>query len=312
MLITSAKIESYLGLSSADAARVFRFAPQAEAYLRRLKGDLWYDAVALVPSPDDPGGGPDAADPVLTLDRPLAGDVSAPVLIAGEATDDVGVIGVEYRWDGGPWRSLPLLDVGVAEDGSDAPPSVRFAHRVWLPQTPDARDLDVRARDLAGNSQTVTVAVRVTSVDSVVGGSSPEIAAEHGEASDPAPAPESAPEAALSSLPYYDLAPPTRVRQLAERAEATLALYYALPHLNLRLDGEGGIVTTIWTDLGEGTKQQSAFAQFDSLDALRRELMTQAHLLVDGDVRVDYAGDESGLLDGVEGYASGGGFLGFI
>ena len=81
-------------------------------------------------------------------------------------------------------------------------------------------------------------------------------------------------------------APAGRVN--AERAEALLALYFALPQLNLALAPGGGVLAVTYTSTASGTVQ-TRFASSDMLDGLRRELLTHAKLLIDGDVRIVYA-----------------------
>ena len=78
-------------------------------------------------------------------------------------------------------------------------------------------------------------------------------------------------------------------------------------------------MSTAWTRDLSGGSVQTRFASPESLDLLRRELLTSAKLLVDGDVRVILATTgsvtgriETAVIDGVDGLAGGSGFLGVI
>ena len=93
-------------------------------------------------------------------------------------------------------------------------------------------------------------------------------------------------------------------RVYAERAEALLALYYALPQLNLKLADGGGVLSVTYTSGASGTVE-TRFASADALDGLRRELLTHVKLLIDGDVRVVYSLTETTLIDSVSGFAAG-------
>ena len=99
-------------------------------------------------------------------------------------------------------------------------------------------------------------------------------------------------------------------RVYAERAEALLALYFALPLLNLKLAVGGGVLAVTYTTTVEGTVQ-TRFATAEALDGLRRELLTQATLLVDGDVRIVYSSrgpvsaDGGPIIDSVSSLGAG-------
>ena len=97
-------------------------------------------------------------------------------------------------------------------------------------------------------------------------------------------------------------------RTRAERAEALLALYYALPLLNLSLADAGGVLAVVYDTTEAGTIQ-TRFATSEGLDGLRRDLLVQAKLLVSGDVVTRYSGEgESTVIESVEGYGRGGYF----
>lgn len=93
----------------------------------------------------------------------------------------------------------------------------------------------------------------------------------------------------------------------AEEAESLVAFYYALPHLNLRIDEDGGILLQEWTDDGQGGRLQKAFSTMRTLDAARAELLSQAKCLIYGDVTVEYTGEESTLITFVGGASPLGG-----
>lgn len=286
-LVGSTEIETYTGLSAADAVRVARFAAQAEQYLRRAKGNVWYDAILAVEEPMAGTGSGGAAPPVLVLERPLTDTtVTTPVTLEGRASDDTQVESVAWRWDGGPWRAVAIPYPYQA---------VSFLERLDLPETGGASTtLDVRVTDADGETDMQSVAITVAGV-----------AGRTGEA-----VPMKGGAAEEAEVPFQSQGAGWLDRQRAARAESLLALYFALPHLNLRLDSLGGVITMTWTDLGGGTKQQTAFARFANLDVFRAELKRQAKLLVDADVRVHHAGaTANALVTGVEDFGAGGGFL---
>lgn len=289
-LVGSTEIEAYTGLATADAVRVARFAAQAERYLRRAKGTVWYDAILAVEEPAAGTGTGGVSAPTVTLLSPANGTtVTTPVKLEGAATDDTQVERVEWRWDGGPWRTVAIPYPYR---------SVTFLELLDLPETGGAATtLDVRVTDADGNTDLASAVIEIAG-----------IAGRAGEA-----VPMKGGAGADAEVAFQAQGAGWLARQRAERAESLLALYYAVPHLNLRLDAAGGIVTTIWSDLGGGTKQQTAFARFDSLDRFRSELKRQAKLLVDADVRVAYDGaGETALVAAVEDFGGGGGFLGGI
>ena len=90
-----------------------------------------------------------------------------------------------------------------------------------------------------------------------------------------------------------------QARKDGEEAESLVAFYFALPHLNLRIDEGGGILLQEWTDDGAGGRLQKAFAGMRTLDAVRAELLSQAKCLVYGDVRVEYGDEASTLISAV-------------
>ena len=98
-----------------------------------------------------------------------------------------------------------------------------------------------------------------------------------------------------------------QAREDAEEAESLVAFYFALPHLNLRIDESGGILLQEWTDDGQGGRLQKAFAGTRTLDAARAELLSQAKCLIYGDVTVEYGGEESTLITFVGGASPLGG-----
>lgn len=128
----------------------------------------------------------------------------------------------------------------------------------------------------------------------------------------------------LKGRPWYDahvVSPPgerprgphsgATLRTHAERAEALLALYYALPLLNLSLADGGGVLAVVYattpaTGDAPAGSTQTRFATSDDLDGLRRDLLDQARLLVGGDVAVTYSGTDSTLIESVDAYGRGG------
>ena len=84
----------------------------------------------------------------------------------------------------------------------------------------------------------------------------------------------------------------------AEEAESLVAFYFALPHLNLRIDDEGGILLQEWMDVAGG-KLQKVFTTLRTLEPIRQELLSQAKCLVyDGPV-VDYEDADQTVVEGV-------------
>ena len=286
-LVDAAGIEDYLRVSAEDAARIAGWIRPAARYLRDLKGGLWYDAIMLAPTePPEPGVGPDAANPEITILAPAEGEtVRSPVLFRGTVTDDVAVTYLAYTWipDGGNASDSPYRSLGVSLPS----PLVQFSVLLGLPQ--GAGTLRLQARDAAG------AGFPVADVSIVVEGQSDA--------------------ATVGEFEYVDYGPTIEDRKHAENAEALLALYYALPQLNLRLDPEGGVLSTVWTtDEVTGARTQTQFAGSERLDTLRGDLLQQAKLLVMGGVRVEYGEDaESTVLDGVESFTTGGGgYVGYI
>lgn len=84
----------------------------------------------------------------------------------------------------------------------------------------------------------------------------------------------------------------------AEEAESRIAYYYELPHLITRLQDDGGMEVVSWTDTG-GVKVEKRYASLGSLELLRAEVLSQAKLLIGGDVVVEYGDAESTLITSV-------------
>jgi len=109
----------------------------------------------------------------------------------------------------------------------------------------------------------------------------------------------------LKGDPWYDdllalqAADPTDQRVLdAEEAESLVAFYFALPHLNLRIDDSGGILLQEWTDV-LGGKLQKVFTTMRTIEPIRKELLSQAKcLLYDGPV-IDYEDEDQTIVEGV-------------
>lgn len=80
---------------------------------------------------------------------------------------------------------------------------------------------------------------------------------------------------ATASLPGGD---PQRER--AERAEAVLSLYYALPTLNLRYDPTGGLVGS-YVQAADGSQQN--YLRHGEVDRYRADLLSRARSLVGAD-----------------------------
>ncbi len=110
---------------------------------------------------------------------------------------------------------------------------------------------------------------------------------------------------ALKGDPWYndllalEAAEPTDQRVLdAEEAESLMAFYFALPHLNLRIDDSGGILLQEWTDV-LGGKLQKVFTTMRTIEPIREELLSQAKcLLYDGPV-IDYGDADQTRVEGV-------------
>lgn len=85
----------------------------------------------------------------------------------------------------------------------------------------------------------------------------------------------------------------------AEEAESLLAFYFALPHLNLRIDDSGGILLQEWTDDGAGGRLQKVFTTLRTLELVRRELLSQAKCLVYEGPVVAYADEGETVVCGV-------------
>ncbi len=109
----------------------------------------------------------------------------------------------------------------------------------------------------------------------------------------------------LKGDPWYDdllalqAAEPTDQRVLdAKEAESLVAFYFALPHLNLRIDDSGGILLQEWTDVAGG-KLQKVFTTMRTIEPIRKELLSQAKCLVyDGPV-IDYGDEDQTMIEGV-------------
>ena len=90
-----------------------------------------------------------------------------------------------------------------------------------------------------------------------------------------------------------------QAREDAEEAESLIAFYFALPHLNLRIDDNGGILLQEWTDDGAGGRLQKVFATMPTLELVRRELLSQARCLVYSGPTIDYEDTEQTSISGV-------------
>ena len=86
-------------------------------------------------------------------------------------------------------------------------------------------------------------------------------------------------EYGLEEDPSYEEA-----RSIAERAEALVALSYALPSLNLVLGADGGVVVTEWETAESGARTQTSFAHVDRLSEVASSLRRNAKILLGGDV----------------------------
>ena len=84
----------------------------------------------------------------------------------------------------------------------------------------------------------------------------------------------------------------------SEEAESLIAFYFALPHLNLRIDASGGILLQEWIDVAGG-KLQKVFTTMRTIEPIREELLSQAKcLLYDGPV-IDYGDADQTKVEGV-------------
>ncbi len=75
----------------------------------------------------------------------------------------------------------------------------------------------------------------------------------------------------------------------AEEAESMIGFYFALPHLNLRIDDDGGLLFQEWTDDGQGGRLQKVFTSMRALDQVRAEVLSQAKCLVYEGPTLEYA-----------------------
>ena len=85
----------------------------------------------------------------------------------------------------------------------------------------------------------------------------------------------------------------------AEEAESLVAFYFALPHLNLRVDSDGGILLQEWTDDGAGGRLQKVFTTMRTLEPIRAELLSQAKCLVYDGPLIDYEDADQTVVEGV-------------
>lgn len=86
---------------------------------------------------------------------------------------------------------------------------------------------------------------------------------------------------------------------LVRKAESLLAMYYALPHLNIQFREDGGILSVEWTT-ADGVKTERRFVNMDAIAELQSHYLQQAKLLVDGDTRVEFLDTISNLVTGLE------------
>lgn len=100
---------------------------------------------------------------------------------------------------------------------------------------------------------------------------------------------------------WYDAAAAATGDDDARMAEALLTYAYALPLLNLRVDAGGGIETTRWATLPDGTKVQTTYATVEAVAVLRADLVKQAGGLVDEGVVERDERRESGFVTGLQG-----------
>jgi len=91
---------------------------------------------------------PDTTPPSVAMTAPAAGTVSGPVTVSADASDNVGVAGVQFLLDGSP----------LGSEDTSAPYSISWDTAT---ATNGAHTLSARARDAAGN-QTTSASVPVT------------------------------------------------------------------------------------------------------------------------------------------------------
>ena len=98
---------------------------------------------------------PDTSAPTVSMTAPLTGTVSGSVTLSADASDNVGVVGVQFKLDG--------VDLGVED--STAPYSISWNS---VAVSNGAHTLSAVARDAAGNTSTANgVVVNVNNVDSL-------------------------------------------------------------------------------------------------------------------------------------------------
>lgn len=302
MLADAAAIQTHQGVSATVAQKVFRHGqPQAERWLRALKGDPWYDSLDVTPEIEPPG----PLGVRLRVVRPVTGTRvvrSAPYVgLAGTAWVDAYA-----TLDDPAWVPPEPLDPNVFAPQVPNPApvqldEVRFGYRLAaagaepfgaggaLAVPPVARAawrrsvalpdyffdggtwaLGVEARDAAGGVKRAAwsfVPVRdrtgaVVALD--VAWLEQFMGAERRDEAD---------DAALIT------------RGQAIQAEALVCLYFALPLLNLDIREGGGIIAQTWTAGVDGARTQVVYATAAALDALRADLLDQARLLVGGETR---------------------------
>jgi hypothetical protein len=108
--------------------------------------------------PASGGGGPDITDPTVAITAPAAGSVSGTVAVAASASDNVGVVGVQFRRNG----------VNIGSEDTAAPYQASFDSTGLA--NGSSHQLTAVARDAAGNTATsaiVTVTVN-NSIDEIV------------------------------------------------------------------------------------------------------------------------------------------------
>ena len=73
----------------------------------------------------------------------------------------------------------------------------------------------------------------------------------------------------------------------AIEAESWVCYWYALPHLNTILEDAGGILSVTWTE-SAGIKTEKRTASPNTIEYVRREVLSAARCLVEADVTVEY------------------------
>ena len=83
----------------------------------------------------------------------------------------------------------------------------------------------------------------------------------------------------------------------AREAESWLCYWFALPHLNTILEDAGGILTATWTE-STGIKTEKRTAGPNTIEYVRKEVLSSARCLVMVEVEVEYADEaaKTGIL----------------